>query len=417
VDQITATTRRAGSYHLIHSDFYNFLSCYRNGTGGRSTYRFKQFSKQFDSTIWSFLLSSGIAISLLLLFVIYYDPHNYSAGCNRTILLLIDRFLRLAMGVFGTLIDNNGAFKLPKILAVQTRSGLRVLMLTWALATIILGNGYKGTVTSKFIAPEAEKRLKTFEDATSLQSNLSVYTSISEEMLEYTEAAKLKGLNITISDWNYFKFMERLVYDRRWYREIPRIGNISKFLQIFERLWQNLNPDVELSERNLFPKEFLLNCNSSIFVDTSELLPKMVNFHSSDVHAPQSEIYFGEDKFMNVEKYIFTHGIPGGGSYMSTRLRALSHSGLVQKIKADKEYISQRKLSRRHKKERSELMTNNKSYYNSSSSWTASENTVRIKAISLQSESMQIFVICAYLLGLSFVIHFLEWISSRVFVV
>jgi hypothetical protein len=146
--------------------------------------------------------------------------------------------------------------------------------------------------------------------------------------------------------------MERLVYDRRWYSEIPRIGNISKFLQIFERLWENLNLDVEISERNLFPKEFLLNCNSSIFVDTSELLPKMVNSHSSD--APESEIYFGEDKFMNVGTYIFTHGIPGGGSYMSIRLRALSHSGLVQKIKADKEYIAQRKLSRRHKKERQE---------------------------------------------------------------
>jgi hypothetical protein len=368
-----------------------------------------QFLKPFDYTIWSFLLSSGIAITSLLLLVFNCDPHH-SAGCNRKVLLLIDRFLRLAMGVFGTLIENNGAFKLPKT------GGLRILMLTWALATIILGNGYKGTVTSKFIAPEALLRLKTFKDATSLQNNLSVYTSISQEMLEYTEAAKLKGLNINISNWKYFKFIERLVYDQRWYSEIPRIGNISKFLQIFERLWENLNLDVEISERNLFPKEFLLNCNSSIFVDTSELLPKMVNFHSSDVHAPESEIYFGEDKFMNVGKYIFTHGIPGG-SYMSIRLRVLSHSGLVQKIKADKEYISQRKLSRRHKKERSELVTNNNNYYNSSSSWTLSENTVRIKAISLQSESMQIFVICSYLLGLSFVIYFLEWITSRVFVV
>jgi hypothetical protein len=417
VDQITATTSRAGSYHLIRSDFYNFLSCYRNRTGGRyTTYKFKQFLKPFDATIWSFLLSSGIAITSLLLLVFNCDTHR-SAGCKRKMFLLIDRFLRLAMGVFGTLIDNNGAFKLPKILAVQTGSGLRVLMLTWALATIILGNGYKGTVTSKFIAPEAEKRLKTFEDATSLQNNLSVYTSISQEMLEYTEAAKLKGLNFNISNWKYFKFMERLVYDQRWYRETPRIGNISKFLQIFERLWENLNLDVEISERNLFPKEFLLNCNSSIFVDTSELLPKMVNFYSSDVHAPESEIYFGEDKFMNVGTYIFTHGIPGGGSYMSIRLRALYHSGLVQKIKADKEYISQRKLSRRQKKERSELVTNNNNYYNFSSPWTLSENTFKIKAISLQSESMQIFVICAYLLGLSFVIYFLEWISSRVFVV
>jgi hypothetical protein len=217
VDQITATTRRAGNYHLIRSDFYNFLSCYRNGTGGRyTTTKFKQFLKPFDSTIWSFLLSSGIAITSLLLLVFNCDPHH-SAGCNRKVLLLIDRFIRLAMGVFGTLIDNNGVFKLPKILAVQTRSGLRVLMLTWALATIILGNGYKGTVTSKYIAPEAEERLKTFEDATSVQNNLSVYTSISEEMLQYTEAAKLKGLNITISVWKYFKFMERLVYDRRWY--------------------------------------------------------------------------------------------------------------------------------------------------------------------------------------------------------
>jgi hypothetical protein len=408
VDQITATTRRAGSYQLIRSDSYNFLSCYRNGTGGRyTTYKFKQFLKPFDSTIWSFLLSSGIAITSLLLLVFNCDPHH-SAGCNRKVLFLIDRFLRLAMGVFGTLIDNNSAFKLPKILAVRTE--LRILMLTWLLATIILGNCYKGTVTSKYIAPEAEERLKTFEDATSLQNNLSVYTSISEEMLEYTEAAKLKGLNINISDWNYFKFMERLVYDRRWYRETPRIGNISKFLQIFERLWENLNLDVEISERNLFPKEFLLNCNSSIFVDTSELLSKMMIFHS-DIN-PLSEIYFGEDKFMNVGKYIFTHGIIPAGGDMSIRLRALSHSGLVQKIIADNEYISQRKLSRRYKKKEQPQLANNYNYYNYSSSSFPLKAVTRIYAISLQSDPMQIFIVSAYLFGLSFFAYFLELISS-----
>jgi hypothetical protein len=360
-------------------------------TGGTSTYRFKQFSKQFDSTIWSFILSSGIAISLLLLLVINCDQ-RHTAGCKRKILLIIDRFLRLVMGIFGTLIDNNGGFKLPKT------GRLRILLLTWALATIILGNGYKGTVTSKFIAPEAEERLKTFEDATSLQKNLSVYTSISQEMLQYTEAAKLKGLNINISNWRYFKFMERLVYDQRWYKEIPRIGNVSTFLQIFERLWKNLNPHVEISERNLFPKEFVLKCNSSIFVDTSELLPKMMNLHG-DVYPP-SEIYLGKDKFMNVAKYVYTYGI--GQGIMSIRLRALSHSGMIQKIIADREYISQMKSNRTYRKEHKLL----KNY-----TFISKENT-SISAISLHSETMQIFVISAYLLSLSCFIFFLEIISS-----
>jgi hypothetical protein len=108
---------------------------------------------------------------------------GFAKGTSEVYDASIHTMFRLVMGIFGNLINNNGAFKLPRLLAVPT-GGLRVLMLTWALATIILGNGYKGTVTSKFIAPEAEKRLKTFEDATSLQKNLSVYTSISQEMLE-----------------------------------------------------------------------------------------------------------------------------------------------------------------------------------------------------------------------------------------
>jgi hypothetical protein len=348
---------------------------------------YSHFLKPFDSDIWSFLVSVGLAISILM--SLFYTC------LEKMRVFSLDILLRLVMALFGILIDN--ALRLPRKL--ERHIWMRIGFMTWALGTIILGNLYKGTVTSNFIAPTGEGRIKKFEETYSRKLNLSVYSSVSKEVLELLEAGRQKGLTVNLVRHKYFKFFDRLDYDKEWIRRLAKNETTSMLLKVIRNLWQNIITDVDISETNQFPKEFVQNCNSSIFVDTSVLLPKILHFHRN-VH-PNLPIYFGEDKLMDVAKHIHTYGIAKGA--MTIRLRALAHSGILQRIIEDKEFVSNRKLLRRYKSQ------NNSTH---SSILNVKNDSSRVRALTMLSNSMKIFVVTACTLGLSLIIFFYEIMKS-----
>jgi hypothetical protein len=347
------------------------------------------FMTPFHIVPWLTLLfcaTSVIVTVTLIAKILSPQPPNFIELISRTLL-----------SILGEMLENVQ----PLWRSIEMYVSLRIMLLFWSFGALLLGQYYRGTITSTTVVVSDQPKLTTFEDV--MVRNLSVYSPIDRAMLQLVEPYLKANSSYSRLNWTLFpllqfirsvRYLQRLSTQRDDVEPPPR-----KMLELAEYIWKTRVIKININDSNYIPRESILNCKNSVFVGTPETMEKLLYIHP-DTKRPH-KMYEGKEKILPAFKAVVLKGIYS--EVMVLRLKSAIHSGIVDQIIKHLEEISTKKLKRAF------LEHNDERDLKGSPGGLGEDEGFH----TMQSPMMQIFLICGVILMGASMVFVGELLYSR----
>jgi hypothetical protein len=386
VDEISALTERQNAYLFLHTDHYTFSTCHQLKGNKLSL---SHFIQPLDPITWYLLQLSGALVVLLVTFI--------TARMNLKPPRIREIILKTFFSILGEVLENQP----PMENSLQQYSSLRFALVTWSLGILVLGQGYKGTITSTTVVASIKPQLDSFKDA--MVRNLSVYSSASRTIIEMVDMKRAYSPNYSLpTNLLYFDFFRRVQNDMARQTRLAKQNNHlpMQSFKLLQQLWKNRNLKINISAKNYIPREAIENCKNSIFVDRSDSIRNLFYLHPTVKRS--HKLYIGKERIMPVLNYAMLIGIPS--ELMMMRLKSTVHSGISDRIVNTLKEISSRSLKREYLKYNNEISLAN----------LQTDTEEEVDFLTMESTMMQIFYVCAIVLLLALTVFFVEMFVTRI---
>jgi hypothetical protein len=308
------------SYFQNHEAF-NFLTC----DGVKTQIDFIGYLEPFDAQTWLGTIISLVSYSCTIAILIYQtDNPSFLDSCFLSFLM---NFSFLA-----------GVPHTPLKLVINNHlNAIRILMLSWGIATFTLCSVYSSLVTSNVIAPKTI--VSTWTEYKQLEQFTKVFGLNNQYELSNMEGASEPG---ELNPYNRMGFSRGSKVSKLWFDEVSNKlfakykpsgycdmyhGNSSSCLAFRKKSFEFLDSYTYVVRSNVEKlKKMLSVCTNTAYIDTETSINNFLHFRNEDEHLPpmvKGNSFFQQSHYWTISRSWVLKKL------ISYRLKAFADSGII----------------------------------------------------------------------------------------